>query len=92
MTTKKKRHVIITTEYRGVYFGEIQKQDGRECILRNARMAIRWGTTRGVDQLASTGPTGSSKLGATAAKVWLCGITSVVDCTQEAIDAWNAAK
>lgn len=86
------RHVIITTQYRGVYFGQLVEQNGRECILANARMAIRWGTTRGVDELAATGPTERSKLGATAPKVWLCGITSVVDCTDAATEAWHAAK
>lgn len=84
------RHVIITTQYRGVYYGELVDQTGRECTLANARMAIRWGTKDGVDQLASTGPTKASKIGAKVSKVWLCGITSVVDCTPAAVAAWEA--
>ena len=95
MTT---RYVIVTTEYRGVYFGEFDEEyartaepGSRECVLKNARMAIYWGTTKGVDQLAATGPTDKSRLGATAPKVWLCGITSIVDCTPEAVERWHAA-
>jgi hypothetical protein len=85
------RPVIITTQYRGVYYGELVEHDSAErtCVLENARMVIRWGTTDGVDQLAATGPTASSKLGALAPKVWLCGITSVSDCTPEAQKAWR---
>ena len=86
----QKRQVIITTEYRGVYYGTLVEQTERTCILEGARMVIRWGTTEGVDQLAATGPTEKSKLGAVAARVWLCGITSVVDCTPEAEKAWAA--
>lgn len=90
--TKKKRCVIVTTSFRGVYFGELVEQTGNECILENARMAIYWGTTRGVDQLAQSGPTSTSKTGALAPRVWLTGLTSVVDCTPEASEAWKAVR
>jgi len=85
------RQVIVTTEYRGVYYGRLVEQDGRECILEAAHMAIYWGTTQGVDQLAATGPTDQSKIGARAPRVWICGLTSVVDCTPEAVTAWTRA-
>lgn len=85
------RHVIITTEYKGVYFGKLIEQTGRECILEDARMAIYWGTTNGVDQLARSGPTAKSKLGDVAPRIWLCGLTSVVDATPEAVAAWGRA-
>lgn len=88
----EKRNVIITTSFRGVYYGELVEHTGQTCILENARMAIRWGTTNGVDQLAKTGPTRESKLGDIAPRVWLCGLTSVVDCAPEAVQAWSAAK
>ena len=94
-TAKKKqanRQVIITTSFRGVYMGTLVEHDGNTCILENARMVIRWGTTDGVDQLASTGPTDNSKLGSVAKRVWLCGLTSVVDCTDAATAAWESRK
>ena len=87
----KERHVIVTTEYRGVYFGRLVEQTGRECILEDAHMAIYWGTTKGVDQLANTGPTDKSRIGARAPRVWICGLTSVSDCTSEAVEAWLQA-
>jgi len=88
----EQRKVIITTEYRGVYYGTLESREGRECVLTDARMAIYWGTTQGVDQLAATGPTSTSKLGARAPKIWLCGLTSLVDCTADAVAAWESAK
>lgn len=88
------RTVLVTTQYRGVYVGTLEAHDtaARDCVLTNARMVIRWGTTNGVDQLAKTGPTRESKLGDVAPKVWLPGLTSVVDCTPEAVAAWGKAQ
>jgi hypothetical protein len=81
--------VIITTKYKGTYYGELKAREGDECVLTNARMVRRWGTTNGVDQLAKTGPTERSVLGDLAAEIWLCGLTSVVDCTPAATEAWR---
>lgn len=88
----KRRPVLVTTEYRGVYFGFLESHTGRECVLTDARMAIQWGTTRGVDELADSGPNAKSRIGAMAPKVWLCGLTSVVDCTPAAVKAWLAVQ
>lgn len=90
-TAKKKsasRQVIVTTSFRGVYYGTLSGSDATECVLENARMVIRWGTTDGVDQLAATGPTRDSKLGAVAPRVFIVGVTSIVDCTEAAVAEW----
>ena len=86
------RHVLITTEYRGVYFGELVSHDvdKRQCVLKNARMCLYWSPeTNGVDGLASRGPNGQCKIGSLAPKIWLPGLTSVVDCSPEAVKAWS---
>lgn len=90
----EQRKVIITTKYRGTYYGTLvaHNEERESCVLENARMAIRWGTTEGVDQLAVTGPTRDSKLGALAPKVWIPGLTHIADCTPEAVAAWEKAK
>lgn len=97
MATKGTKHssigkvVIVTTSFRGCYFGTLLEhgEDDSTCRLTDARMVIRYGTTEGADQLAATGPTGSSKLGAWAPVVWLCGLTSVVECTPAAAAVWG---
>jgi hypothetical protein len=54
-------------------------------------MAIYWGTTRGVMELAATGPTASSKVSA-AADIELRDITAVFEVTREAAQRWADAK
>jgi len=43
-----------------------QDMNARTMALTDARCAIRWGTTEGVAQLAATGPTKESRIGATS--------------------------
>lgn len=85
---------LITTKHRGVFAGEIaETQDlaATAMPLANARMAIRFGTTGGVMELANTGPTGVSKIGAPADIAMLHDITGVFAITDEAWDKWQAA-
>jgi hypothetical protein len=82
------KHVIITTSFRGVYYGRLVWKRGSECLLADARMCIYWGTTDGVDQLAATGPTPKSKIGAQVPLVRLFGLTSISLVTPEAEATW----
>lgn len=86
--------VLITTEYRGVFAGLIpENQDltERSMPLKSAKMAIYWGTSKGVMQLAETGPTSSSKISSAADIPMLHGITGIFDITPAAWDKWAAA-
>ena len=90
MTTKK---VLITTAHRGVFAGEIAaKQDltAKAMPLKNARMAIYWGTDRGLMQLCETGPTAKSKISAPADIPMLFDITAIFTITPEAWRKWTA--
>jgi hypothetical protein len=66
MAAKKARPVIVCTEHRGVFYGHAADTSGDVIHLKDARMAIYWGTDRGVMQLAETGPTSKSKISAKA--------------------------
>lgn len=86
--------VMITTEHRGVFGGlipESQDLTARSMALSQARMAIRWGTTRGVMELCDTGPTDSTKLSAVADIPMLHDITGVFAITEEAWRKWQAS-
>lgn len=89
------RAVLITTEWRGVFFGYLAEgQDATDRTLvnvSNAKMAIYWGTERGFMQLAHTGPTSSSKISAPANLPAIHGVTAVFDVTSEAEQAWLKA-
>ena len=53
MAKSKLRPVIVCTEFRGVFFGYADDTTGDRIYLKDARMAIYWGTTRGVMELAA---------------------------------------
>jgi len=94
MATKKKsdRFVLVTTEFRGVFAGYLEEENGATLTLTQARNAILWGTKRGFLELADTGPTSASRIGAPAPRLKLHKVTSVTDCTPAAIEAWESAK
>jgi hypothetical protein len=86
--------VLITTEHRGVFAGLVpddQDMTARSMPLKSARMAIYWGTTRGVMQLAETGPTEKSKISAVADVPMLNDITAIFTITDEAWGKWQSA-
>ncbi len=92
MATKKQqeRPVIVTTEHRGVFFGYATDTSGDRFQLKRARMAIYWGTTRGLMELAETGPTRTSKISARA-DLDVRKVTAVFEVTPEAAAKWEAA-
>lgn len=85
------RPVLVTTVHRGVFFGWADDTTGDRVTLRDARCAIRFGTTRGFLELADTGPTKGSKIGAVAPQIDLRGVTSVSEVTEAAARAWTEA-
>lgn len=96
MATKAKlKPVLICTQHRGVFFGMLpDKTDLTQRTLtniQNCRMAIYWGTTRGVMELAECGPTSKSKIGAPATVHVLHDVTSVFSVTDEAAAKWMSA-
>lgn len=84
------RPVIVCTEYRGVFFGFAEDTSGDSIHLKDAKMAIRWGTARGVMELAHTGPTHASTVSAPA-DIDVRKVTAVFEVTEEASAAWARA-
>ena len=84
------RPVIVCTQWKGVFFGHAEDTSGAVVHLTGAKMAIYWGTTKGVMQLAHTGPTAKSRISAPA-DIELRGVTAVFEVTQEAADKWSLA-
>ena len=85
------RPVIVCTKHRGVFYGWAENTSGDVIHLKNARMAIRWGTTRGVMELAEVGPNSSSKISAKA-DIEVRDITAVFEVSESAAQAWEAIK
>ena len=89
MEKSKGRPVIVCTEFRGVFFGYSEDTSGDPIHLQDARMAIYFGTTRGVMELAKTGPTASSKISAKA-DIEVRKITAVLEVSPQAMDKWES--
>ena len=87
------KKVLITTAHRGVWYAEVATDAdlSTETLknLKNCRMAIYWGTTKGLHQLCETGPTNNSKISAPADIEVLHKVTGVFSVTDKAAEAWN---
>ena len=84
--------VLVTTQHRGVFAGLVD--DDQDLLatampLLSAKMAIYWGTAKGVMELANTGPTPKSRISARADIPMLHDITAVFSITAEAWDKWQ---
>lgn len=87
---KNERPVIVCTEHKGVFFGYANDTSGPDIKLTRARMAIYFGTTRGVMELAETGPTSKSRISARA-DLDVRRVTAVMEVTLAAAEKWEAA-
>lgn len=88
------KNILVTTAHRGVFAGQVEDdQDltAKSMPLKNARMAIYWGTTKGVMELADTGPTVKSRISALADIPWLHDITAVFAVSDQAWGKWQNA-
>lgn len=88
------RPVLVTTAHRGVFAGLIdddQDINAKTMPLKSAKMAIYWGTTKGLMELCDTGPTRTSKISAPADIPALHDITAIFDISAEAWAKWQAA-
>lgn len=84
--------VLVTTKHRGVFGGLVpnnQNMTATEIKLKDARMAIYWGTAKGVLELADTGPTDKSKISLPASEVGLTDVTMIANVTDKAWEGWN---
>lgn len=87
--------VVITTDKdrRGVFFGFIDKADIEKDKLRieEVQMAIYWSSAvRGVLGLAATGPDGDCRVSKPVKAGTIDGITAILECSDEAVEAWKA--
>ena len=88
------RPVLVFTAHRGVFAGLLPKEQditSKTLALKQARMALSWGTTRGVLELAESGPTPNSKISSPADVPAVQDVTLVVDITSEAWEKWRKA-
>lgn len=87
------KNIVVTTAHKGVWFAQVDTAADltNETLtnLKNCRMAIYWGTTKGLHQLCETGPTEKSKISAPADIPVLHKVTAVFAVTDKAAEAWT---
>lgn len=89
----KTRPVLITTEFRGVFFGYAEDTSGDTVVLTNCRNCIYWPRTQGgFVGLASEGPANGARIGAKIGKAELRKVTSVLEVEPAAVKKWEAAS
>ena len=89
---KKGDAVLVTTQYRGVFFGYLAEYDDLpdEITLSTARNAVYWSsTTKGFMGLAANGPDDDCKIGP-ATDITLWGITSISLVSPAAVKRFEA--
>lgn len=86
----KERPVLVTTSYRGVFFGYATDTSGDVIHLRRGRNCIYWpAQQKGFLGLAKDGPLDGARVGAPA-DIELRGVNSVAEVTPEAVARWEA--
>lgn len=89
----KNKAVLITTEFRGVFFGYVKddKNLPNEITLTKVRNCIYWTSSiGGFLGLASKGPDSNCKIGTEVEELRLFKITSVSPVSDEAAKKWNS--
>lgn len=87
------RPVLITTEYRGIFFGYADDTSGDTVVLTNARNCIYWPASQGgFAGLASDGPAKGSRIGAKIYRIELRKVTAVLEVEAAAIEKWESAN
>ena len=85
------RPVLVTTKYRGVFFGYTEGGLQDRVTLKKGRCCLYWPDgTRGFVGLAVSGPIEGSRVGP-AADMELSGVVCMIECTPEAVERWEAA-
>ena len=92
-SSPKGRPVLVTTEFRGVFFGYAEGTSGNTIILNDCRNCIYWPASQGgLGGLASEGPAKGVRIGSRVTKVELRKITAVAEVTPAAVEKWEGSK
>ncbi len=86
--------VLITTEFRGVFFGYLKDNSKApaEITITGARNCIYWAAScGGFLGLAANGPNKDCKIGVRVPEITLYKVTSITPVEDNAVKAWESA-
>jgi len=93
MSSDRGRAVLVTTEFRGVFFGYVKDESKLpgEITLTRARNCISWSSKmNGFLGLAEIGPDDSCRISTQVEELTLYKITSVSNISDRAVEAWES--
>jgi hypothetical protein len=87
----KERAVMVTTEFRGVFFGYMDEPPADGSItIKKARNCVYWSQdVKGFMGLAAVGPSKDCKIGPAVPSITINQITAVIEVTPEAAEKWE---
>lgn len=87
------KSILVTTKHRGVWYAEVPADKDLTPTtledLKNCRMAIRWNTTRGLQELCTVGPNDGSRISPPSDISVLHDVTAVFNVNEKATEAWK---
>lgn len=87
-----KQALVVTTAHRGVFFGYGVPGADETIRLEQVRMCVYWSAeTKGVLGLAAKGPAKGSRVGPAVPVMHLRSVTSVMEASPAAVEAWEKA-
>jgi hypothetical protein len=82
--------LVVTTEYRGVFFGYGEPTTETTIRLEKAQLCVYWSSdVKGVVGLAAKGPSKNCKIGPPAPAITLQKVTAVLEVSAEAEKRWK---
>lgn len=88
---KKLIPLLVTTEYKGVFFGYGIPTENKTIRLEKARMCVYWSAdVKGVLGLASGGPTKGCRVGPPVPSITIQAVTSVTEVSDLASKQWES--
>jgi hypothetical protein len=83
---------IVIAERGWVYVGRISR-DGDQVVIRDAQNVRRWGTTKGLGELAMNGPLAETQLDPYGTvRIHVLAVCGTVECDDKVWNAWAAKQ
>ena len=88
------KRVIVRGDRSGVFFGTLEKRDGKEVLLTDCRRLWYWDGAASISQLAESGTTNPSecKFTVSVSDIIITDAIEVILCTSEAVSSIEGVR
>ena len=88
------KRVIVRGDRSGVFFGTLEKRDGKEVLLTDCRRLWYWDGAASISQLAESGTTNPSecKFTVSVSDIIITDAIEVILCTAEAVSSIEGVR